>query len=190
MWFSSDVQFNSLYPPAIQQLSRRHWTPLEATRLAVQFLAPEDGMRILDLGSGAGKFCLSAAYYRPEALFYGVEQRKNLVEHAEAAKKKLGLRNVFFIHGNFAQLDLKQFDHFYFFNSFYENLKGTPKIDYKIPFSQTLYNYYDRLLFRKLEEMPAGTRVVTRCSWEDKAPASFRVVKKDFDMMLQLHIKE
>lgn len=190
MWFSSDIQFNSLYPPAIQRLARRHWTPLEATRLAVEFLAPTDGARILDIGSGAGKFCLSAAYFTPAALFYGVEQRKNLVEHAEAAKNTLGLGNVFFVQGNFAQLDLRQFDHFYFYNSFYENLKGTPKIDFNIPFSKALYNYYDCLLFEKLEEMPAGTRVVTRCSWEDKVPASFRVVKRDFDQMLQFHIKE
>ena len=190
MWFSSDSQFNSLYPASMQRLARRHWTPLDATRLAVEFLAPDDGMRILDIGSGAGKFCLSAAYFKPAGLFYGVEQRENLVQHAEAAKMTLALGNVFFIKGNFAELDLRQFDHFYFYNSFYENLRGTPKIDFNIPFSETLYSYYDRLLFEKLEEMPAGTRVVTRCSWEDKAPASFRIVKSDFDQMLLFYIKE
>jgi len=27
-WFSSDAQFNQLYPYSIQLLAQRHWTPL------------------------------------------------------------------------------------------------------------------------------------------------------------------
>lgn len=79
-WFSSDIQFHLLYPPSMQRLARRHWTPLTVAQQAAQFLAPNDGVRILDIGSGVGKFCLSAAYYNPNALFYGIEQRKNLVQ--------------------------------------------------------------------------------------------------------------
>ena len=188
-WFSSDFQFHHLYPPSMQQLARRHWTPLNVARQAVQFLVPEDGVRVLDIGSGVGKFCLCAAYYKPEALFYGVEQRNNLVGHAEVAKNILGLVNVSFVHGNFTRLNLKQYDHFYFYNSFYENLRGTPKIDNNISFSETLYYYYNRYLFKQLEEMPVGTRVVTRCSWEDKIPSSYRMVNTDLDNMLQFHIK-
>ena len=188
-WFSSDIQFHDLYPPSIQQLARRHWTPLNVARQAAQFLVTGDGVRVLDIGSGVGKFCLGAAYYKPNAFFYGVEQRKELVGHAEAAKNILGLSNVSFIHGNFTRLDLKQYDHFYFYNSFYENVKGTPKIDYKVSFSETLYDYYNSYLFRRLEEMPAGTRIVTRCSWEDRIPSSYSVVSSDFDSMLRFHIK-
>ncbi|MDO6430240.1 class I SAM-dependent methyltransferase [Flavitalea sp. BT771] len=188
-WFNSDTQFHHLYPPAIQQLARRHWTPPSVANQAVQFLVPKDGVRILDIGSGVGAFCLGAAYYKPNAIFYGVEQRKNLVDHAEAAKNVLGLSNVTFIHGDFTQLNLRRYDHFYFYNSFYEHVKGTPKIDYNLSFSETLYNYYNRFLFKKLEEMPVGTRVVTRCSWEDKIPSTYKVVNSDFDSMLKFHIK-
>ena len=189
-WFSSDIQFHLLYPSSMQQLARRHWTPLNVTHQAVQFLVPRDGVRVLDIGSGVGKFCLGAAYYKPDAFFYGIEQRKNLIGHAEAAKKILGLSNVAFIQGNFTKLDLKQYDHFYFYNSFYENIKGVPKIDYNVSFSETLYNYYNRYLFKQMEEMPAGTRIVTRCSWEDKIPPSYTVVNSDFDSMLRFLIKE
>ncbi|HEX9510206.1 MAG TPA: methyltransferase domain-containing protein [Puia sp.] len=188
-WFSNDIQFHHLYPPSIQQLARRHWTPLNVAQQAAQFLVPRDGVRVLDIGSGVGKFCFGAAYYKPKAFFYGVEQRKDLVEHAKAAKNILGLSNVYFIHGNFTKLNLKRYDHFYFYNSFYENVRGTPKIDNNISFSETLYNYYNRYLFKQLEEMPAGTRVVTRCSWEDKIPSSYSVVNTDFDSMLKFHIK-
>jgi len=188
-WFSSDIQFHYLYPPTIQRLAQRHWTPLNVAQQAVEFLAPAAGVRVLDIGSGVGKFCLAGAYYKRDAFFYGVEQRKDLVGHARVAKRAIGLSNVSFIHGNFTSLNLNEYDHFYFYNSFYENIKGTPKIDHNVSFSETLYNYYNRYLFKKLEEMPAGTRVVTRCSWEDKIPSSYVVVNSDIDSMLKFHIK-
>lgn len=190
IWFSSDIQFHYLYPPTIQRLARLHWTPLNAVQTAVDFLVPEDGLRILDIGSGVGKFCLAGAYYKPNAFFYGVEQRNDLVRHARTARKAIGLSNVSFTHQNFTKLDFKQYDHFYFYNSFYENVKGTPKIDHNISFSESLYSYYNRCLFERLNEMPAGTRVVTRCSWEDRVPPSYAVVGADAEKMLRFHIKE
>ena len=42
---------------------------------------------------------------------------------------------LFSSHGNFTQLDFKNFDHFYFYNAFYENLAGTDKIDDSIDYS-------------------------------------------------------
>ena len=124
-WFASDEQFNQLYPLSIQALARRHWTPLSVARKAAGFLAAENNVRILDIGSGVGKFCLAAAYYKPKAFYYGIEQRKSLVSHAEKAREILHLQNVSFVDGNFTQLDFRKYDHFYFYNAFYENLAGT-----------------------------------------------------------------
>src|SRR5882757_15574 len=134
-WFSSDWQFQLLYPISIQQLARRHWTPLNVARMTSEFLVTGDGVRVLDIGSGVGKFCLSASYYKPNAFFDGVEQRNSLIGHAETARNILGLFNVSFIHGNFTQLNLTKYDHFYFYNSFFENLDGTDKIDDSIQYS-------------------------------------------------------
>ncbi len=189
-WFAGDAQFHQLYPLSVRDLSRRHWTPLKVAREAAQFLVSEKGVRVLDIGSGVGKFCLSAAHDHPDAYFYGVEQRSDLVGHAEAAKNILGLPNVSFIHGNFTQLDLKQYDHFYFYNSFYENLDGTDKIDDNILYSENLYNYYTHYLFRQLEKMPSGTRVVTLCSLEEEMPPSYHALYCGPDNMLKFHIKE
>ena len=52
--FSSDAQFNLLYPASIQQLADRHWTPLSVAEIAADFLATGEGARILDIGSGVG----------------------------------------------------------------------------------------------------------------------------------------
>ena len=57
------------------------------------------------------------------------DSTERLINHAEIAKNILGFKNVKFMHGNFTQLDFRNYDHFYFYNSFYENLDGTNKID-------------------------------------------------------------
>jgi hypothetical protein len=132
---------------------------------------------------------LAAAHYAPHALFYGVEQRKRLVQHAEKAKEGMGVENAFFLHGNFTQLNFNQYDHFYFFNSFYENLDGTGKIDDSIEYSSELYNYYSRYLHNQLAQRPAGTRLVTYHSDECEVPQDFHQVDASMNDQLKFWIK-
>lgn len=188
-WFDSDNQFHHLYPLAMQQLARRHWTSLAITQKVVQFLTPSPGDKVLDIGSGVGKFCLTGAYYQPSAQFFGIEQRSDLVAHAETAKSILGLSNVHFIHGNFTQLDFSQYNHFYFYNSFYEHLVDTDKIDEHITFSESLYNYYNRCLYKKLDQMPAGTRLVTFHTLDDKVPPGYYLADALEGNLLRLWLK-
>lgn len=189
-WFRSDEKFNQLYPLPVQILARRHWTPLTVARKAADFLVVQNNVKVLDIGSGVGKFCLGAAWYKPSAFFYGIEQRKNLVADAETAKEALGLQNVFFLHGNFTQLELRNYDHFYFYNSFYENLVGTDKIDDNIDYSGELYSYYNRYLFKQLDKTRAGTRLVTFHSLEDEVPPGFHLADTDMNSLLKFWIKE
>lgn len=188
-WFSKDAKLNKLYPESIQLLAARHWTPLNIAQLVAPFLVTHPGVKVLDIGSGVGKFCLAGAYYRPHATFYGVEQRKDLVEHAENARDKLGLQNVHFIHSNITELNFKQYDHFYFFNSFYENLLDNEKIDDKISYSIYLFNHYHKQLYKKLKEMPAGTRVATFHCLDDKIPPEYHVVESLMGTLLKFWIK-
>ena len=188
-FFRDDAVFNSLYPLRIQVKAVPHWTPVEVAECASIFLAPENNVHVLDIGSGVGKFCLAAAHRKPNAEFYGVEQRRDLVEFATRCSDRLNICNVSFIHGNFTQLDFRQFDHFYFFNSFYENLSGTDKIDYKIEHSLSLYNYYNRYLYTQLDQRPSGTRLATYHSLEDEIPPSYHLVKTEFNGLLKFWIR-
>jgi Methyltransferase domain len=188
-WFTSDIKFNHLYPASIQTMVRRHWTPLHIAQKAANFLAAENGVKILDIGSGVGKFCLAAAFFKPLSFFYGVEQRNQLVDYANNAAEILSLENASFIHSNFTQLDIRHYDHFYFFNAFYENLVDTAQIDESIDYSGELYNYYNRYLFKQLDQKPAGTRVATFHSLEDEIPRSYHVVGSDADNLLKFWIK-
>lgn len=188
-WFSSDLQFHLLFPVFIQELSQLHWTPLNVAKKAAEFLATEEDARILDIGSGVGTFCMAASYYKPNAFFDGVEQRSGLVEQAETARNVLGLFNASFIHGNFTQINFTKYNHFYFYNSFFENLEETEKIDNSIAYSPALYTYYSGYLYQELERMPAGTKIVTYCSWGDEIPPSYGLVQCELAGLLKFYIK-
>ncbi|AEV99786.1 methyltransferase [Niastella koreensis] len=188
-WFSTDVRLYQLYPEAIRSLARMHWSPLYIIQKVIPYLTPNDRVKVLDIGSGVGTFCLAGAYYNQSVPFFGVEQRKKLVEVAEDAREKLGIQNVSFIHGNFTQLNLTEFDHFYFYNSFFENLNGAEKIDNEIVYSNELYNYYCIYLYNQLEKMPVGTRIATYCSWGDEIPPGYQLAETHFDNLLKFWIK-
>ena len=188
-WFNSDAEFNQVYPQEIQRLAKRHWTPLEIAQKSAAFLATENNVRVLDIGSGAGKFCLAAAYYKPMSSFTGVEQRKNLVNIAESARQMLQLENASFINANFTQVDFTKYDHFYFYNAFYEDLACTDKIDSCIEYSRELYNYYNMYLYKLLQQTPSGTKLAAYHSLEDEMPAGFQVVKTEMDSLLKFWIK-
>jgi SAM-dependent methyltransferase len=188
-WFSTDEQFNYLYPASIRSFAAKHWTPLHVTQRVARYLTPMDNASVLDIGSGVGKFCLAAAWSMPSAFFTGIEQRKNLISHAYTAQAILKLKNVQFIHGNFTRLNFDRFDHFYFYNSFYENLVGTEKIDDSIAYSPELYDYYNRYLYKKLDERPAGTRLVTYHSLEAEIPPAYLLVETHVNDLLKFWIK-
>jgi SAM-dependent methyltransferase len=188
-YFDSDHAFNSLYPLSIQALAKYHWTPLPLAMQAAKFLTCEGPGRILDIGSGVGKFCLAGAHHYPNAHFYGVEQRRRLIDHAETARQRLGPDNVSFIHGNFTQLDFSKYDHFYFYNSFYENLACSDQIDNSVEYSGELYNYYTRYLLNLLQKKPKGTRLCTLCSIDDEVPGGFERVHSDVEDNLKYWIK-
>lgn len=188
-WFESDSIFDSLYPSNIQALAKKHWTPIDVAKTAADFLAIEPNTKILDIGSGVGKFCLTAAFFHPNNLFFGIEQRKNLVEIANQTQLKLGLKNVWFMDGNVMEINFSEYHHFYFYNAFFENIAGTEKIDEDISYSLQKYNSYNIFLYKQLQSKPVGTRLVTFHSLENEVPRNFMLVDAKMDNLLKLWIK-
>lgn len=188
-WFESDSIFDSLYPLPIQEVAEKHWTPLAVAEKAAAFLAVSPDVKVLDIGSGSGKFCLAAAHFYPQTFYYGIEQRPNLVSLSNKLAEQLGIENVRFIYGNIAKTDFEKYDHFYFYNSFYENIAGTQKIDSSVKYSDDLYNYYNRCLYKQLNKKPAGTRLVTYHSFGTEVPPGFEVTHTDYNEYLKFWIK-
>lgn len=178
-----DSRFNELYPAHIKNLAARHWTPVDVAEMAARYLVEKSGDRILDIGSGAGKFCLVGAACT-RGMFYGVEQRESLVELSSALAKKNNIQNVEFIHANIDQVSFADFDAFYFYNSFFENLDTSCPIDNTVLTSSKLYDRYTAYLWGQLRMMPVGTRVVSYYSGWDEIPENFDLEYTAFEGML------
>lgn len=186
---TKDISFDSLYPDHIQALSAMHWTPVDIAKKASAFLSLP-GARVLDIGSGVGKFCLIAGTHFPETRFIGVEQREELHRYAELARDEIDLANVSFIHGNLTGLDYENYDHFYFYNSFYENIEPDSRIDYAVRTSFELYERYQRFVHGMLDAKKSGTRLVTYHARETQIPASYQQVEHVYHKLLKMWIKK
>jgi hypothetical protein len=63
------------------------------------------------------------------------------------------------------------------------------KIDDNITFSTYLFNYYHNQLYKKLNRMPAGTRVATFHCLDNKIPPGYHEVDAKDGTLLKFWIK-
>lgn len=124
------------------------------------WLGTDPGIRLLDVGSGCGKFCLILAASGPGRVT-GVEQRANLHEQAQTAAELLGLRNTSFVCGRMEDLDWRAFNTFYFFNPFYERIAHRKGMDDRTPPHAGLFFDMVKTAREKLAEAKPGSRVIT-----------------------------
>lgn len=186
----TDVLFDMHYPEHIQKLSRRHWTPVVIAEESAKFLAEGAGNKILDIGSGVGKFCIAGAQLFPDKTFYGVEQRASLHEIAVKALEGIGLPNVHFINDNFTHIDLSAYDNFYFYNAFFENIDSGDRIDEDVRYDHRLYTHYSGKLYAALDAKPRGTRLVTYHSLDQEVPPSYQMVHRSEDLSLKMWVRQ
>ena len=130
------------------------------------------------MGAGAGKLCIVVAA-STRATVTGIEHRKHLVDAAQDAARKLELA-VRFVHGDVARADWTSFDSFYFYNPFSENvLRGEARIDGAVELSHWRFVLDIERALERLEDAPAGTRVVTYHGLGQDLPACYRLASSE-----------
>ncbi|MEO5581532.1 MAG: class I SAM-dependent methyltransferase [Saprospiraceae bacterium] len=180
-----DKEFNLIYPKAFREIAEFHFTPIPVAIKAATYLANSRSTRILDIGSGVGKFCMIGSV-KTKGVFTGVEFRKGLWSISNNIAQKYKISNVEFICSNITEIDFKAYDAFYLFNSFYENIDRSSPINYEIKMKQHLYQTYSTYVRNQLDKLPKGTRVVTYFSYMKEIPDSYKVIKLDFDGKLKM----
>ena len=183
-----DEKFDSIYPPQIRTLSPVFWTPVHIAAEAAKLLVTAPGARVLDIGSGAGKFCLVGARLT-DGQFTGVEQRPALLAAARAAAAELGLHEVQFLDANVLDLSFADYDAFYIFNPFEENMFNGHKIDAAVPLSLDLFKRYTSYVAAELGARPIGTRVVTYMGYADEIPSCYSCESTLFGDDLKVWVK-
>ncbi|HZH03142.1 MAG TPA: methyltransferase domain-containing protein [Myxococcaceae bacterium] len=170
----ADDRFDRLYDAKCRQASKRHWTPIATVRCALDLLQLGPDHVLLDVGSGAGKFCLAASLMSP-ARFVGVERRPELVRAGERARRCLGADRVHFFCADALELDWSPYDAIYLFNPFEEHLMEPElRIDNSVPFSGADYAAAVGATRKRLKTLKVGARVVVNYGFGDVMPPGFQ----------------
>lgn len=172
----TDEEFDSIFPTHLQNHSNRHYTSVYTAQLATQFLASTQDATILDVGSGAGKFCLVAASCST-AQVTGVELRKDQCSIAKEFAEKYQLSNVQFIHASILEIDFYSFSGVYIFNPFLENIDPSARMDTTIETKEDNHTMLTNYVFEQLSRMKIGSRLVTFWTPDKQVPNSFELVK-------------
>ena len=155
-----DETFDLVYPPDVRRFSQIHWTPLSVAAKASEVLKDLKIERLLDVGSGCGKFCILTGI-TTDIQITGVEQREFLSSASKRAKNSFRLENVNFINGSAFDLSWKEFDCIYFYNPFCEQKTPERRIRNDVPMNEALYGTYLQLTSNRLREQKKGTKVMT-----------------------------
>lgn len=185
----TDEAFNAMYPRNIGRIAEKHFTPVAVAKTASEFLVTSADTKVLDIGSGAGKFCMVGAMHTA-GHFTGIEQRTALVELSKRLSGAYALRNISFIIGNVTSVRFSDFNAFYIYNSFYENIDVRDSIDNSVVVNPPLYNAYLNYTLEQLSSLARGTRLATYYTTDAIVPSSFELVNKLYEGKLNFWIKE
>lgn len=181
--------FDLWLPRALSDVSERYWTPLPVLRRAAAWLRETRVRTVVDIGSGAGKFCVATALLAP-CRFIGLEQRLSLVESARALAEVFGVADrVTFIKGDFGLTPTPAADAYYLFNPFGDYFFGSERFDEPDPsFTEETYVRDVLAVTRLLSLAPAGTIVITYNGFGGKVPRSYEQIDVDLSFTLALRL--
>jgi predicted RNA methylase len=191
-FLESDLEFDAIYDATTRALSQQHWTPVQVAARAASLLVQAGATRILDVGSGVGKFCIVGAL-TTDAQFVGVERRQGLVDIARGAASRTAASHATFVHADVDTFSFEGFDGVYLFNPFFEQIsRHLVQIDRALERSEIVYRYFVSRTTEKLAEVAAPVAVVTFNGFGGHLPRAYRFLGDEpaGNDRLELWVKE
>jgi predicted RNA methylase len=178
-----DRLFDRFLPDDLHLASRQHWTPLGVVLRIARWLDAHAIDTVVDLGSGAGKFCVAAAL-ASRARFTGIEQRPRLVDAARSLAGIFGVADrVHFRTGTIGCCPLPPAAAYYLFNPFGENLFDPhERIDTDVELTEARYRRDVATLQHLLAAAPAGTCVVKYNGFGAAMPPGYQRIAVDREL--------
>lgn len=177
--FVSDLAFDAHLPEPLRRASRRFWTPVEVARRVAWWLALAGARRVLDIGSGAGKFCVAAAMTSDLELV-GVERRVHLVMAASDLARRFRVdARARFLCGEPDACLVRTFDALYLFNPFEENLfDHSGRLDDTVEMGPERYLREVAEVEAMLASVAPGTHLVTYNGFGGRISGAFDLVDR------------
>ncbi|MHB8877989.1 MAG: class I SAM-dependent methyltransferase, partial [Myxococcaceae bacterium] len=187
----TDRAFDALLPRKPRAKSPSFWTPVEVAVLASRWFRALGVKKLLDVGAGAGKVCSIASLLLGRRV-YGIEQRPHLAATARALAKSLGA-DVEIIEGSFAKVRAPDFDAFYFYDPFIEQVAGVRgHYDALVAFSDQRYLGDVKKVETWLKAARTGTAMITYHAMGGRIPGSWKLEREERvgEGLLRLWVKQ
>lgn len=175
-----DRAFDCFLPDDLRIVSARYWTPIMVARRAALWLGELDIHTVVDIGSGAGKFCVAAAL-AGRCHFIGLEQRSELVASARALARLFAVDDrVSFVEGVFGDIATPVAEAYYLYNPFGgEYVFGSPEGLERVRASLERYARDVASVEALLQGACVGTCVVTYNGFGGRVPSGYRQIRVD-----------
>jgi SAM-dependent methyltransferase len=179
----NDRVFDRFLPRDLQRVSWQHWTPLIVALRVAEWLDLAGVREVVDLGSGAGKFCVAAAV-ASRCSFVGIEQRPRFVNAARALARFFGVEDrVQFVHARVGRGAIPVADAYYLYNPFGENLFGPGEhLGDDVELSPERYQRDIAQVEEFFDAAPSGTVVIKYNGFGGRMPPSYEEVLVDREL--------
>lgn len=174
---SADVAFDAAFPVELRDVSAHYWTPVRVVRLAATWLRETRARTVIDIGSGAGKFCVAAALLT-RCRFTGLEHRASLVSAARDLAVTFGVADrVTFVHGGIEAAGTMDAEAYYLFNPFGEYTFSSARFaDPDVTFSTGSQQRDIAATAALLSRARPGTFVITYNGFGGSVPQSYEQI--------------
>jgi SAM-dependent methyltransferase len=171
-----DQAFDAWLPNQWRHHSSVYWTRVAVATQVARWLAERSVRRVLDVGSGVGKFCVVGAL-ASGARFEGVEHRPHLVEAARHLAARFGVEGqTSFGCQTLEALDTDLFGALYFYNPFEENmLLPSHWIDRAVELGLAQFRRDTLAAELLLHRLRVGTYLVTCAGYGGRLPDCFEL---------------
>lgn len=179
-----DHWFDRYLPHDLKAVSHQHWTPLVVTARVAQWVGEFGIGTVVDIGSGAGKFCVATAL-ATDCHFTGIEQRPRLVNTARALAHRFGVEDrVEIVEGTLGECDIPSAEAYYLYNPFAENIfpRSDDHLDDDVELSDLRYARDVALMERFFQSVRIGTYVIKYNGFGGEMPRGYRKIRVDSEM--------
>lgn len=186
---ANDQDFDQFMQYENRRVSTMYWTPIRVATRAAQWLDYFGARSVVDVGSGAGKFCVAAAL-GGNCQFTGIEQRMRLVAAARALARTFEVEDrVEFVQSTRSDGGWPQADAYYLYNPFGENLyRFEDQLDGEVESGLDRYKREIAHAERFIDQAPRGTLFVTYNGFGGRVPDSYEQVAIDRDHPFELRM--
>jgi hypothetical protein len=179
----SDPYVDQFLPHELRRVSGQHWTPVAVAMRVAAWLTSAGATSVVDVGSGAGKFCVVAAL-ASRCSFVGLEHRPRFVEAARVLAELFGVDDrVRFVHGALSAEAIPKASAYYLYNPFGENLYAPNEhLTHDVDLSPERYRRDVALVEELFERAAVGTHVIKYNGFGGRMPLSYEPVMVDREL--------